>query len=164
MGKLRIVALLLLLLCVAASAQSKCCGSIYEQMAAIAEKYKGEKGVKSFIAKDGFKLQTVKMMLRKEFGKEFVDNIKEFVILFYNDSKGDVSKRIVADVEQIATSLLNVDISTQLKPGAKGRGYVRFSESKERLTDMLIVMEAPLPRAIYFGGNFKSESIQYKNK
>ena len=71
MGKLRIVALLLLLLCVAASAQSKCCGSIYEQMAAIAEKYKGEKGVKSFIDKLFTKLLAEHHLYRLEFESIF---------------------------------------------------------------------------------------------
>ena len=162
--RLGVAVMMLLSLCYSTSAQSKPTLSVYEQVAAIAEKYNNEKGIKSFIAKDGFKLQTVKMMLRKEFGKEFVDNIKEFAIVFYKDAKSDVAERIVADVEQIVTTLLNVNISNQLKPGAKGQGYIRLSENNQRLSDLLIVMEAPSPRLIYFGGDFNAENIQYKNR
>lgn len=163
MRMLRIVPVLLLL-CIAASAQSRYCGSIYEQVASMAEKYRDEKGVKSFVASDGLRLQTIKMMLRKEFGKEFVDNIKEFAIILYKDAHSEVVERIVADVEHITTPLQNVNIGTQLKPGAKGQGYIRLSANEQRLSDLLIVMDAPSPKLIYFGGNFEANNIKYNNK
>ena len=164
MRRVMVVVALLLLFCANVSAQSKQLDSVYEQVATIVEKYKGEKGVKVFVAQDGFKLQTVKMMLRKEFGKEFVDNIKKFAVVFYKDAKSEVAERIVADIEQIATTLLGVNISNQIKPGAKGQGYICLSENKQRLTDLLIVMDAPSPKFIYFEGDFKAENVQYSNK
>ena len=162
--KMCIVAMAALSLGSTASAQSDTSGSVYEQVTAIVERYQGEKGVKAFIARDGFKLQTVKMMLRKEFGKEFVDNIKTFAILFYKEAERNLSEKIVADTERVATTLHNIDISKQLRPGAKGEGYIRLSQNEQRLTDLLIIMKSPSPRLIYFGGEFKPESVQYKYK
>ena len=162
--KMCIVAMAVLSLGSTASAQSDTSGSVYEQVTAIVERYQGEKGVKAFIARDGFKLQTVKMMLRKEFGKEFVDNIKTFAILFYKEAERNLSEKIVADTEHVATTLHNIDISKQLRPGAKGEGYIRLSQNEQRLTDLLIIMKSPSPRLIYFGGEFKPESVQYKYK
>ena len=162
--KMCIVAMAVLSLGSTASAQSDTSGSVYEQVTAIVERYQGEKGIKAFIALDGFKLQTVKMMLRKEFGKEFVDNIKTFAILFYKEAERNLSEKIVADTERVATTLHNIDISKQLRPGAKGEGYIRLSQNEQRLTDLLIIMKSPSPRLIYFGGEFKPESVQYKYK
>lgn len=162
--KMCIVAMAVLSLGSTASAQSDTSGSVYEQVTVIVERYQGEKGVKAFIARDGFKLQTVKMMLRKEFGKEFVDNIKTFAILFYKEAERNLSEKIVADTERVATTLHNIDISKQLRPGAKGEGYIRLSQNEQRLTDLLIIMKSPSPRLIYFGGEFKPESVQYKYK
>ena len=162
--KMCIVAMAVLSLGSTASAQSDTSGSVYEQVTVIVERYQGEKGVKAFIARDGFKLQTVKLMLRKEFGKEFVDNIKTFAILFYKEAERNLSEKIVADTERVATTLHNIDISKQLRPGAKGEGYIRLSQNEQRLTDLLIIMKSPSPRLIYFGGEFKPESVQYKYK
>ena len=155
---------LALLRCAVVSAQNETGNSVYEQVAAISERYKNAKGVKSFEAQDGFKLQTVKLMLRKEFGREFVDNIKTFVVVFYKDAKADVVEKIVADIEQIAATLQSVNIDSQLKPGGKAQGYVRLSENGEVLTDLLVVTEKPSPKFVYFGGRFKPENIQYNPK
>ena len=147
-----------------ASAQNKPLDSIYEEVVALAKEYNGERGVKSFFATDGLKLQTVKAMLRKEFGKEFVDNIKEFAIIFYKDAKSQTAQGIITDIAQIVTPLQCVNIEEQLKHGAKGQGYIRLIEDNRYLSDLLIVIEAPSPKLIYFGGKFKAENIQYKNK
>ena len=155
---------LALLSCAVVSAQNGLGDSIYEQVAAISEKYKNEKGVKCFEAKGGVKLQTVKLMLRKEFGREFVDNIKFFVALFYEDAQPEVVEKILADIAQVTKTMQCVNIGTELKPGSEGLGYVRLSEDGQALTDLLIVSEAPSPKFVYFGGRFKPENIQYNPK
>ena len=159
-----IIGVLLLSLYHTVSAQNESFNSVYKQVASIAEKYRNEKGIKSFVASNGVKLQTIKIMLRKEFGKEFVDNIKTFAIILYKDAHSEVVERIVADIEQVVTPLQIVNIENQLKPGAKGRGYVRLSDDEQWLNDLLIVMETPSPKLIYFGGTFEADNIKYKNK
>ena len=156
------IAQVLLLSTTSVSAQNNPLPAVYRQISALADQYKGEKGVKMMICHDGFKLQTVKVMLRKEFGKEFVDNIKAFAIIFYGETKDSVTEKIVAEIGEITTPLQKINIDSQLRPGAKGSGYVRLSEDKQILTDLLIVTELPSPKLIYFGGNFKPDKVQYK--
>ena len=158
------IAQVLLFATTSVSAQNNSLPALYRQISALADQYKKEKRVKMMLCHDGFKLQTVKVMLRKEFGKEFVDNIKTFAILFYKEAERNLSEKIVADTERVATTLHNIDISKQLRPGAKGEGYIRLSQNEQRLTDLLIIMKSPSPRLIYFGGEFKPESVQYKYK
>ena len=146
------------------SAQADESPTIYQQIENLAESYKGEPGVASMVCNGGFKLQTVKMMLRKEFGKEFVDNIKAFAIIFYKDAKGDVAEKIVSQVGQIAAPLRSVNIDAQLKKGATGVGYVNLSDDGKVLTDLLIVMESPSPKLIYFRGNFDPANVQYNKQ
>ncbi len=144
------------------SAQNNPLPAVYRQISTLADQYKEEKGVKMMICHDGFKLQTVKVMLRKEFGKEFVDNIKAFAIIFYGETESSIAEKIVAQIEEITTPLQKINIDAQLRPGAKGSGYVRLSEDGQILTDLLIVTELPSPKLIYFGGNFKPDKVQYK--
>ena len=118
------------------SAQNNSLPAVYRQISALADQYKEEKGVKMMICHDGFKLQTVKVMLRKEFGKEFVDNIKAFAIIFYGETESSVTEKIVAEIGEITTPLQKINIDAQLRPGAKGSGYVRLSEDKQLLTDL----------------------------
>ena len=146
------------------SAQEKSQPTIYQQIEHLAENYNGKQGVKMMVCNGGIKLQTVKMMLRKEFGKEFVDNIQEFAVLFYKEVQNDVADKITTELQQIATPLHKVDISKQLKSGTEGYGYVRLSEDGKTITDLLIVIKSPARRFIYFGGNFQAENIKYSRQ
>ena len=156
------IAQVLLFATTSVSAQSNSLPALYRQISALADQYKEEKRVKMMLCHDGFKLQAVKVMLRKEFGKEFVDNIKAFAIIFYGETESSVAEKIVAQIEEITTPLQKINIDAQLRPGAKGSGYVRLSEDGQILTDLLIVTELPSPKLIYFGGNFNPDKVQYK--
>ena len=158
------IAQVLIFAATSVSAQEKSLPTIYNQIVTLSDRYKSEKGIKMMVCHDGFKLQTVKMMLRKEFGKEFVDNIKAFAIIFYKEANSEVGEKIVAEIGEITAPLRNINIDAQLRPGAKGTGYVRLSEDEQLVTDLLIVTELPTPKLIYFGGNFKPENIQYNTK
>ena len=156
------IAQVLLFATTSVSAKSNSLPALYRQISALADQYKEEKRVKMMLCHDGFKLQAVKVMLRKEFGKEFVDNIKAFAIIFYGETESSVAEKIVAQIEEITTPLQKINIDAQLRPGAKGSGYVRLSEDGQILTDLLIVTELPSPKLIYFGGNFNPDKVQYK--
>lgn len=147
-------ALFALLAFAPASAQST-----YKQVTTLITKYKGEKGVMAFAGDNGIKLQTVKMMLRKEFGEEFANNIKAFAIIFYKDASSECVSQIVSDASAITRNLREVDIKDRMKPNTKARGYIRLSEDKSKITDLVIVVEAPSPKLIYLGGDFKAEKI-----
>ena len=144
------------------SAQSATSSTIYHQISTLVDNHKEEKGVKSLVCDGGMMLKTVKMMLRKEFGKEFVDGIKAFGVLFYGDAQKDVADKIVGEVEQIATTMQQVNIDDRIRPESKARGFVRLTDDKLVLTDLLIITEAPTPKLVYFNGEFNPDKIDYK--
>lgn len=135
---------------------------VYPQITSLVGKYQAERGVKSLVCDDGMMLKTVKMMLRKEFGKEFVEGIKAFGIIFYGNAQKGVADAIVGKVEQIAATLQQINIDDKIKPEAKARGFIRLSDDKQTLTDLLIIMSAPTPKLIYFHGIFSPDNINYK--
>ena len=147
------------LLCIAplAIAQESDTQSLLPQISALATKYKGKSGVGSLVVDGGGKLNMVKMILRKEFDKEFIEGIKRFAIISYKDATDELRNEIVDDIAPIIAPLHEIDVKQKLKPNTRGRGYVRLTPSGERVSDLIIVMESPAPKLIYLGGNFAAK-------
>lgn len=147
------------LLCIAplAIAQESDTQSLLPQISAIATKYKGKSGVGSLVVDGGGKLNMVKMILRKEFDKEFIEGIKSFAIISYKDATEALRNEIVDDIAPIITPLHEIDVKQKLKPNTQGRGYVRLTPNGKRVSDLIIVMESPAPKLIYLGGNFAAK-------
>ena len=147
------------LLCIAplAIAQESDTQSLLPQISAIATKYKGKSGVGSLVVDGGGKLNMVKMLLRKEFDKEFIEGIKSFAIISYKDATEALRNEIVDDIAPIIAPLHEIDVKQKLKPNTRGRGYVRLTPSGERVSDLIIVMESPAPKLIYLGGDFAAK-------
>ena len=157
-----VLALLLSLFCSPVVAQNNGSSTIYKQVTALQSKHKGEKGVLSWACHDGLGLQTVKTMLRKEFGAEFTNAIKSFAILIYKDSSVENRSKIVSDISQITSILQEINIKDKMKKGERARGYVRLADGGKKISDLLIVVEAPAPKLIYIGGDFAPEYPQMK--
>lgn len=147
------------LLCIAplAIAQEGDTQSLLPQISALATKYKGKSGVGSLVVDGGGKLNMVKMILRKEFDKEFIEGIRRFAIISYKDATEELRNEIVDDIAPIIAPLTEVDVKSQLKPNARGRGYARSLPNSQRVSDLLVVMESPAPKLIYFGGDFAAK-------
>jgi hypothetical protein len=159
MKKLLKIFLIVALACVAPSAMAEenSSHSILSQVSALAAQYKGKKGVASIVIEGGSKLNMVKMVLRKEFDKEFIEGIKSFAIISYKDATEELRNEIVDDIAPIIVPLHEIDVKQKLKPNARGRGYVRLTPNGERVSDLIIVMESPAPKLIYLGGNFAAK-------
>jgi hypothetical protein len=159
MKKLLKIFLIVALACVAPSAMAEenSSHSILSQVSALAAQYKGKKGVASIVIEGGSKLNMVKMILRKDFDKEFIEGIKRFAIISYKDATEVLRNEIVDDIAPIIAPLTEVDVKSQLKPNARGRGYARLTPNGERVSDLVIVMESPAPKLIYFGGDFAAK-------
>ena len=141
-----------------AIAQEKTTQSSLEQITALAAKYKGKSGVASLVANGGGKLNMVKMILRKDFDKEFIEGIECFAIISYKEASTELRNKIVDDIAPIIAPLSEVDVKGKLKPNARGRGYVRRKPETQRVSDLVVVMESPAPKLIYFGGDFEDEN------
>lgn len=148
--KLGAVVALVVLCCATASAQT-----IYEDVAAISAKYSGERGVMSMACDGGLKLRAVRMMLRKEFGEEFANNIEAFVIIAPKSASAECLDKIRADITAITAEMRQIDVSKQMKEGSEATGFVHLSAHGSQITDLLIVITAPHPSVIYLGGHFR---------
>lgn len=157
--RVAILALFLSLSCSPASAQSGS-NTVRKQVFALTSKYANEKGVLAMSCEEGVKLQTVKMMLRKEFGSDFANAIKAFAIAIYKDAPTDTRNKIVGEIAGITDSLQEIDIKDKMKKGEVARGYIRQSGDKSKITDLLIVVQAPSPKLIYICGEFDTETAQ----
>ena len=110
------------LLCIAplAIAQESDTQSLLPQISAIATKYKGKSGVGSFVVDGGgSKLNMVKMVLRKEFDKEFIEGIKRFAIISYKDATEELRNEIVDDIAPIIAPLHEIDVSDSHQAGCE---------------------------------------------
>jgi hypothetical protein len=160
--RLAVIAMLLSLFCPPAVAQSNNTSALYNQVTALHSKHKDKKGVLAWACDSGLALQSVKMMIRKEFGTEFTNAINSFAILLYKDAAAEDMEKIVGDIALITKSLREIDITEKMKSGEKARGFVRLSGGDEKITDFLIVVEAPAPKLIYIGGKIPTDGSQIK--
>lgn len=155
-----ILALLLSLFCSHVSAQNSTSDGVRKQVFNVASKYENAKGVLAMTCEDGVKMQTVKMILRKQFNSEFANSVKAFAIVIYKDAPSETINQIVGDVGQIITPLQEIDIKDKMKNGEVARGYIRLSEDKTKITDLIIVVQAPSPKLIYICGEFDIETAR----
>ena len=146
---------LLLLLSPVASAQT----FVRKQVTALTNKYQNEKKVMAMVCSDGFKLKTVKAMLRKDFGQEFADAIEAFAFLYYKEASPECVSNISTDISRITQNMLQVDIEKHLKDKSTGIAYVLLSEDKKIVSDLIMVVESPSPMLIYIGGKFNAEKM-----
>ena len=158
MRRVLLFASLLLLFSPRVLAQNSGSHAVRKQVSAVLAKYGDERGVLAMECDGGVKLNTVKMMLRKQFGSEFVDAVRAFAIMLYNDASSECREGIIGDVGRITSALREIDITDQMKKGEVARGYVPISESGKKITNLLIVVAAPKPKLIYIEGEFDAES------
>ena len=158
--RVAILALFLSLFCLPVSAQSSDSNAVRKQVFALVSKYANEKGVLAMSCEDGIKLQTVKMMLRKEFGSEFANATKAFAIVIYKDAPTATTNKIVSDIGTITDALQEIDIKDKMKKGEVARGYIRLSGDKSKITNLIIVVQSPSPKLIYICGDFDTATAQ----
>ena len=160
LGRLAALALLLSLLCSPVVAQNNGSTTVRKQVMTLLNKHKNGKGVLSWSCDGGIGLQSVRLMLRKEFDRSFTDNITSFAIILYKDASTEKATQIVGDIARITSSLREIDIKDKMKKGEVAHGYVRLIEDGKKISDLLIVVEAPSPKLIYIGGEFDASHAQ----
>lgn len=156
--KLMMLVALLLIATPLLSAQNSTAESTQKQVTALVEKYQKEKGVMAVSGEDGVMLQTLKMMLRKEFGKEFTNAIKAFALISYQEASPECASKINDEIAQITAPLQQIDVAKKMTKGEEASGYIRLSEDGKKVSDLLIVITSPTPVLIYFSGEFDAET------
>ena len=146
---------MLLTLWLGAAAQSSDTGR--ELMTSMVDRYSQNKGVNGMVCTKGNGLEMIKLVLRKEFGKEFIKGVDVIIIIDYSSADKQVAEAIRAQTDTLSASYEQKELPKEMTEGSYMRNYFKLSENKEAITDMVVLMENESTRTvIYFGGEMTS--------
>ena len=157
MAKKRITLLVMMLaFWLGAAAQSASIG--HELMVSMVDKYDESKNVNGIVCTKGNGLEMIKMMLRKDFGKDFIKGVDEVIIIEYSEADKEVAKDIRTQIETLSKVYDQKELPQSLTEGSYMRNYFKLNDSKDAITDMVVLMEnAENKTVIYFGGTMTGE-------
>ena len=128
----------------------------------IMEKYDGTTGVESTIIKEGSGLGLVKMMLKKEFGKEFIKGVTGITIIDYSNASNETCTSLRKDLDNFITLLEEFKISD--KKEFSDNDFIRCfaaSSSPGVLSHFIIALEKENSRTImHMSGNIVAEEFK----
>ena len=125
----------------------------------IVDNYKDVKGVEIVEVTKGNGLEFVKMMFKKQFGKEFMRGVTSITIIGYSDASETVCISLRKDLDIFTSVLEEFDLSGN-KDFSKNE-YVRcFAQRTENgtLSDFVVAMEQDqMKMVVYMAGEIKIE-------
>lgn len=156
MSKRGIMLLLMMLtLWLGAAAQPTSTGR--ELMTSMVEKYGEDKGVNGMVCTKGNGLEMIKLVLRKEFGKDFIKGVDMIIIIDYSKAEQQVAEVIRTQTESLSASYEQKELPEEMTKGNYMRNFFKLNDSKEVITDMVVLVEsAENKTVIYFGGEMTS--------
>ena len=132
-----------------AAAQSASIG--HELMVSMVDKYDESKNVNGIVCTKGNGLEMIKMMLNKEFGKDFMKGVTSITIIDYSDASEDVCAVLRKDLDAFLSILKEFDVSKEKQ--FADNDYIRCFASASNsgiLSDFVIALE-----------NDKSKTVMY---
>ena len=160
MKKARILSLIVML-CFAfsVSAQTSTLPKGSERIKAIMEQFKGEKGVDCNEFAKGSGLGLIKMMLRAEFGKEFLNGIVVVMIMEYGSASKEVADAVWTAVESLSPDFTPQELSDEIKEGQKMCSYYKLSDDGESMIGIVTLVESGSTKCLmYLGGKISKET------
>lgn len=128
-----------------------------ELMTSMVEKYGEDKGVNGMVCTKGNGLEMIKLVLRKEFGKDFIKGVDMIIIIDYSKAEQQVAEVIRTQTESLSASYEQKELPEEMTKGNYMRNFFKLSDSKEVITDMVVLVEsAENKTVIYFGGEMTS--------
>ena len=128
-----------------------------ELMTSMVEKYGEDKGVNGMVCTKGNGLEMIKLVLRKEFGKDFIKGVDMIIIIDYSKAEQQVAEVIRTQTESLSASYEQKELPEEMTKGNYRRNFFKLNDSKEVITDMVVLVEsAENKTVIYFGGEMTS--------
>lgn len=128
----------------------------------IMEKYDESIGVESTIIKEGSGLGLVKMMLKKEFGKEFIKGVTGITIIDYSNASNETCASLRNDLNNFMSLLEEFKISD--KKEFSDNDFIRCfaaSSSPGVLSHFIIALEKEKSRTImHMSGRIVAEEFK----
>ena len=104
-SKIRVMLLSLLLTLVSINVYADSAEKIEATVDEIAKKYDGVSGVEVISVTKGNGLELVKMMFKKQFGKEFMRRVTSITIISYSDAEAAVCESLRKDLDKFISVL-----------------------------------------------------------
>ena len=158
-SKIRVMLLSLLLTLVSINVYADSAEKIEATVDEIAKKYDGVSGVEVISVTKGNGLEIVKMMFKKQFGKEFMRRVTSITIIGYSDAEAAVCESLRKDLDKFISVLEEFDLSGNKDVSEKGysRCFARRTEAGT-LSDFVIAMEQDLHKmVVYMAGEIVVE-------
>ena len=125
----------------------------------IVKKYDGTKGVECISLVKGGGLDMVKMMFRKQFGKDFMKGVTSITLIEYSGASDDVRAALRGELNVFSTLLKEFDISKEQQ--FADSSYVKCFASElasGALTDFIVALESDKSKVmLYMSGEIKVE-------
>ena len=137
--------------------------SVRSSMQSMAERLDEKDGVECMVCVKGSGLEFIKLMMRKEMGKEFMKGVDMIVIINYSEAPSAKVTEIRNEVESIAKiELTQQELPDDVKEGKYMRTYFRKGDDGKSIHDMIIIAEddsekEPSNIVMYFGGVMRNE-------
>ena len=129
-----------------------------ELLKSLVEQYSETKGVDGMVCTKGSGLEMIKMVLRKDFGKEFIKGVDMIIIIDYSKADKSVAEDIRTQTNTLAKSYEQKELPDDITEGNYMRNYFKLNDNKDAIADMIILMEnAEVKSVIYFGGEMRGE-------
>ena len=125
----------------------------------LVKKYEETAGVDCISVVKGGGLEMVKMMLKKEFGKDFMKGVTSITIIDYSDASEETCMALRKDLDAFMSILQEFDVSKekQFADNDYIRCFASASESKV-LSDFVIALENEESKMLmYMAGTIKIE-------
>lgn len=135
-----------------------------EAMKTLAKKYEDGDKISSMILVKGSGLEMMKLMFRKEFGKDFIKGVNMIIIIEYSEATESEATAIRQEVEKLAKGMEQADLPKEDIADVKYvRNYFNRSADDKSLSDMIILAEDSKDKCVlYFGGVIHDDSIDDK--
>ena len=126
----------------------------------IVKKYDGTKGVECISLVKGGGLDMVKMMFRKQFGKDFMKGVTSITIINYSDAAQDVCLALRKELDVFETLLeeFDMDEEKELATNEFIRCFASISKEDKTISDFVFAAEDNESKMLmYMAGKIRVE-------
>ncbi|MBR5138683.1 MAG: hypothetical protein IKV12_03960 [Alistipes sp.] len=143
---------------ISATAQTLDGSSTRNSMEFMAEKYDDKLGVETFVFVKGRGLETMKLLLRKEMGKDFLKGVDMIVLINYSDASNDTANTIHSEIDSITKDFSQQELPKEMTEGKNMRNFFKLGDDGKSIHDMIIIIEEETSKNVmYLGGVMKEE-------
>ena len=143
----------------AVSSYAQTSASVEKTVNAIVKKYEDTADVSCMTVVKGGGLEMIKMMLNKEFGKDFMKGVTSITIIEYSDASEETCMTLRKDLDAFMSILKEFDVSKEKQ--FADNDYIRcFASTSESntISDFVIALENDESKMVmYMAGSIKVE-------